>query len=95
MPERTIDVTELKFPKPHNLGLIILLLIILIIGWGTFVIRDGLGSLDSRGRVLSGGPPSFTSLLLPWAACSNKLHQAFYCQVLGDAAVCCIDQTIV
>ena len=38
MPERTIDVTELKFPKPRNLGLIILLLIILIIGWGTFVI---------------------------------------------------------
>jgi len=38
MPDRTIDVSELKFPKPRNLGMIIVLLIILIIGWGTFVI---------------------------------------------------------
>jgi regulator of protease activity HflC (stomatin/prohibitin superfamily) len=38
MPERIMDITELKFPKPRNVGLIILLLIILIIGWGTFVI---------------------------------------------------------
>jgi regulator of protease activity HflC (stomatin/prohibitin superfamily) len=38
MPERTMDITELKLPKPRNIGLIILLLIILIIGWGTFVI---------------------------------------------------------
>jgi regulator of protease activity HflC (stomatin/prohibitin superfamily) len=38
VPERTIDVTELKFPKRRNLGMIILLLILLIFGWGTFVI---------------------------------------------------------
>ncbi len=38
MPDRTIDVSELKFPKPRNLGIIIILLILLIIGWGTFVI---------------------------------------------------------
>jgi len=38
MPDRTIDVSELKFPKPRNLGMIIVLLIIVIIGWGTFVI---------------------------------------------------------
>jgi len=38
MPDRTIDVSELKFPKPRNLGMIIVLLVILIIGWGTFVI---------------------------------------------------------
>jgi len=38
MSERPMDITELKFPKPRNLGLIILLLIVLIIGWGTFVI---------------------------------------------------------
>ncbi len=38
MPDRTVDFSELKFPKPRNLGIIIVLLIILIIGWGTFVI---------------------------------------------------------
>ncbi|HME44238.1 MAG TPA: prohibitin family protein [Syntrophorhabdales bacterium] len=38
MPDRTIDVSELKFPKPRNLGIIIVVLIIVIIGWGTFVI---------------------------------------------------------
>ena len=38
MPDRTVDISELKFPKPRNLGIIIVLLIILIIGWGTFVI---------------------------------------------------------
>ncbi len=55
--------------------------------------RDGLGSLDSIGQVLSGGPPWFTSLPLPWAACSNKPHQGSCCQALDDAA-CRIDQTI-
>jgi len=38
MPDRTIDVSELKFPKPRNLGVLIVILILLIIGWGTFVI---------------------------------------------------------
>jgi regulator of protease activity HflC (stomatin/prohibitin superfamily) len=38
MPDRTVDISELKFPKPRNLGIIIVLLVILIIGWGTFVI---------------------------------------------------------
>ena len=38
MPDRTVDISELKFPKPRNLGMIIVLLIILIIGWSTFVI---------------------------------------------------------
>ncbi len=38
MPERTMDITELKFPKPRKLGLIIVLLIVLIVGGGTFVI---------------------------------------------------------
>jgi regulator of protease activity HflC (stomatin/prohibitin superfamily) len=38
MPDRTVDISELKFPKPRNLGIIIVLLIILIIGWSTFVI---------------------------------------------------------
>ena len=38
MPERTMNLSELKFPKPRNVGLIILLLIILVIGWSTFVI---------------------------------------------------------
>jgi len=33
-----MNLTELKFPKPRNVGLIILLLIILVIGWSTFVI---------------------------------------------------------
>ena len=38
MPDRTVDISELKFPKPRNFGLLIVGLIILIIGWGTFVI---------------------------------------------------------
>ncbi|MGD0236213.1 MAG: prohibitin family protein [Syntrophorhabdales bacterium] len=38
MPDRTMDITELKFPKPRNLGIIIVLLIVLIVGWGTFVV---------------------------------------------------------
>ena len=38
MPQRTMDITELKLPKPRNLGIIIVLLIVLIVGWGTFVI---------------------------------------------------------
>ena len=38
MPERTMDVPEFKFPKPRTLGLLVLLLIIIIIGWSTFVI---------------------------------------------------------
>ncbi len=38
MPERTMDVSELRFPKPRNLGLLVLLLLIIIVGWGTFVI---------------------------------------------------------
>jgi len=33
-----MNLSELKFPKPRNVGLIILLLIILVIGWSTFVI---------------------------------------------------------
>jgi regulator of protease activity HflC (stomatin/prohibitin superfamily) len=38
MPERTADTTEFRFPKPRTLGLLVLLLIIIIIGWSTFVI---------------------------------------------------------
>jgi regulator of protease activity HflC (stomatin/prohibitin superfamily) len=38
MPERTIDVTGLKQPKPRTLGMIVIVLIVVIIGWGTFVI---------------------------------------------------------
>jgi regulator of protease activity HflC (stomatin/prohibitin superfamily) len=51
MPERTVDVTELKFPKPRNFGIIILLLVVLIIGWGTFVIIPA----GHRGVVLMWG----------------------------------------
>src|SRR5271157_6372852 len=38
MPDRTVDISELKFPKPRNLGIIVGLVIILIIAWSTFVI---------------------------------------------------------
>ena len=38
MADRIIDISEFKMPKPRNVGIIIVLLIILIIGWGTFVI---------------------------------------------------------
>ncbi len=38
MPERTLDQFELKGPKPKTIGLIIILLIIFLVIWGTFVI---------------------------------------------------------
>jgi regulator of protease activity HflC (stomatin/prohibitin superfamily) len=38
MPDRTLDIRDLKYPGPRTFGLLLLALIILIIGWGTFVI---------------------------------------------------------
>ena len=38
MPERTLDIRDLTFPGPRTFGLLIGALLILIIGWGTFVI---------------------------------------------------------
>src|SRR5512137_1659689 len=38
MPERTLESFDLKGPKPRTIGMIIVLLIIFIFLWGTFVI---------------------------------------------------------
>ena len=38
MPDGTVDLSGLVFPKPRTLGLLMLALLILIIGWGTFVL---------------------------------------------------------
>ncbi len=38
MPERTLEAFELKGPKPRTIGIIVILLIIFIFIWGTFVI---------------------------------------------------------
>jgi regulator of protease activity HflC (stomatin/prohibitin superfamily) len=38
MEERTIDVGDFKLPKPRTVGILILLIFIFIVGWGTFVI---------------------------------------------------------
>jgi regulator of protease activity HflC (stomatin/prohibitin superfamily) len=38
MVERSIDVSEFKLPTPRSAGILILLIIILIVLWGTFVI---------------------------------------------------------
>jgi len=38
MEERTIDFAEFKLPRPRAVGMFILLIILLIIVWGTFVI---------------------------------------------------------
>ncbi len=38
MRDRTEDVAELRFPKPRTVGVVVVLLIIIIFGWGTFVI---------------------------------------------------------
>ncbi len=38
MVERVINISEFKKPNPRSVGIIILLIIILIVGWGTFVI---------------------------------------------------------
>jgi len=38
MAERIIDVSDFKLPKPRNVGLLILLIIIFIVVWSTFVI---------------------------------------------------------
>jgi len=48
MPERPIDMFELRGLKPRSLGLLILVLIIIIILWGTFVIIPA----GNRGVVL-------------------------------------------
>jgi regulator of protease activity HflC (stomatin/prohibitin superfamily) len=38
MVERTIDIAEFRWPRPRAVGMFILLIIILIVVWGTFVI---------------------------------------------------------
>jgi regulator of protease activity HflC (stomatin/prohibitin superfamily) len=38
MAERSIDLAEFKWPTPRTVGLLILLILIFIVGWGTFVI---------------------------------------------------------
>jgi regulator of protease activity HflC (stomatin/prohibitin superfamily) len=38
MAERNLDINELRLPKPRTAGLFILLIIVLIVLWGTFVI---------------------------------------------------------
>jgi len=38
MEERTIDLAEFRWPKPRAVGMLILLIFISIVGWGTFVI---------------------------------------------------------
>jgi len=38
MPDGTVDISGLIFPKPRTVGLLIVALLIFIIGWGTFVL---------------------------------------------------------
>jgi regulator of protease activity HflC (stomatin/prohibitin superfamily) len=38
MPDKIIDISEFKKPTPRNVGIVVVLVIIFIIGWGTFVI---------------------------------------------------------
>ncbi len=38
MAEKIINLNEFKKPNPRNIGIIILIVIILFVGWGTFVI---------------------------------------------------------
>ena len=38
MPDKIIDISEFKKPTPRNVGIIVVLIIVFIIGWGTFVI---------------------------------------------------------
>ncbi len=38
MPERTLEAFEMKGPRPRTIGIIVLLIIILLFLWGTFVI---------------------------------------------------------
>ena len=38
MPDGTVDFSGIIFPKPRTVGLLILALLIVIIGWGTFVL---------------------------------------------------------
>ncbi|MGZ3569392.1 MAG: prohibitin family protein [Thermodesulfobacteriota bacterium] len=38
MVERNLDINELRLPKPRTAGILILLIIVLIVLWGTFVI---------------------------------------------------------
>jgi prohibitin 1 len=48
MPERTLESFELKGPKPRTIGIVVILLILFIIFWGTFVIVPA----GNRGIVL-------------------------------------------
>ena len=56
MPDGTVDFSGIIFPKPRTVGLLILALLIVIIGWGTFVLipaghRDVVllwGSVENR-----------------------------------------------
>ena len=38
MPERTLEAFEFRGPKPKTIGIAIVILILFIILWGTFVI---------------------------------------------------------
>ena len=38
MPERTLEAFEFKGPKPRTIGILVILLIVFIFVWGTFVI---------------------------------------------------------
>jgi regulator of protease activity HflC (stomatin/prohibitin superfamily) len=38
MPERSFESVEIRGPKPRTVGMLVILIIIIIIGWGTFAI---------------------------------------------------------
>lgn len=51
MPDGTVDFSGIALPKPRTAGLLMLALIVLIVGWGTFVIIPA----GNRGVVLLWG----------------------------------------
>jgi len=58
MVDRTIEAFEFKWPRPRTVGMLILLIIIFIVVWGTFVI------IPARHR----------GVALWWGECGEENH---------------------
>jgi hypothetical protein len=87
MEERSIDLAEFKWPKPRTVGLLIFLIFIFIVGWGTFVIVPAghrgvaLWWGSAENRIMGEGPKiqshqdSLPAYLTPSTKGSRDPHQ--------------------
>ena len=66
MPERTSESFEFRGPKPRTIGTVVILVILFILAWGTFVIvpagnRGDCSLVGKRGEEGHGGRAQFQS----------------------------------